>query len=87
MWLIVCNRSGTSQTQVHGCMLNTESNPADHASRGLTASQLLQGSTWLFGPEFLWKEGVFKPLKEEEIKVKEHDPEVKKAKGLHVLRG
>ena len=39
----------------------------DHASRGLTASQLLQGSTWLFGPEFLWKEGVFKPLKEAEI--------------------
>ena len=58
--------------------IDTESNPADHASRGLTASQLLQGSTWLFGPEFLWKEGVFKPLKEEEIKVKEHDPEVKK---------
>lgn len=45
---------------------------------GLTASQLLQGSTWLFGPEFLWKEGVFEPLKEEEIKVKEDDPEVKK---------
>ena len=58
--------------------VDTESNPADHASRGLTASQLLQGSTWLFGPEFLWKEGVFKPLKEEEIKVKEHDPEMKK---------
>lgn len=58
--------------------VGTESNPADHASRGLTASQLLQGSTWLFGPEFLWKDGVFKPLKEEEIQVKEHDPEVKK---------
>ena len=73
----MCSRSGTSQTQVHGCVL-TQSNPADHASRGLTASQLLQGSTWLFGPEFLWKDGVFKPLKEEEIQVKERDPEVKK---------
>ena len=58
--------------------VDTESNPADHTSRGLTASQLLQGSTWLSGPEFLWTEGVFNPLKEEEIKVKEYDPEVKK---------
>lgn len=58
--------------------VDTESNPADHASHGLTASQLLQGSTWLFRPEFLWKEGVFKLLKEEEVQVKEDDPEVKK---------
>ena len=58
--------------------IDTESNPADHASRGLTASQLLQGSTWLFGPEFLRKEGVFKTLKEEEIQITEDDPEVKK---------
>ncbi|KAL7872550.1 hypothetical protein SRHO_G00075330 [Serrasalmus rhombeus] len=29
-------------------------NPADHASRGLTLRELL-ASTWLTGPEFLWK--------------------------------
>ena len=58
--------------------IDTESNPADHASRGLTASQLLQGSRWLMGPAFLWKEGVFQPQKKKEIQVKEDDPEVKK---------
>ena len=51
--------------------IDTESNPADHASRGLTASQLLQGSRWLMGPAFLWKEGVFQPQKKKEIRVKD----------------
>lgn len=32
--------------------INTVINPADHASRGLTASELLQGSRWLTGPEW-----------------------------------
>lgn len=32
----------------------SESNPADAASRGLTARQLVQESNWLKGPQFLW---------------------------------
>ena len=33
--------------------VDTHQNPADDASRGLTARQLLEGSCWLTGPEFL----------------------------------
>ena len=39
--------------------VSTEVNPSDHASRGLTASQLLHGNNWLTGPPFLWKNGAF----------------------------
>ena len=59
--------------------VSTELNPADHASRGLTASQLLQGTNWLTGPLFLWKSGTFQPEKIEEFQVTESDPEVRKA--------
>ena len=59
--------------------VSTDVNPADHASRGLLASQLLQGSNWLTGPPFLWKNGSFQPEKTEEFQVTESDPEVKKA--------
>lgn len=33
-------------------------NPADEASRSLTASQLLDNKRWFHGPEFLWKSNV-----------------------------
>ena len=59
--------------------VSTDVNPADHASRGLSASQLLQGSNWLTGPPFLWKNGSFQPEKTEEFQVTESVPEVKKA--------
>ena len=62
--------------------VNTVTNPADHASYGLTASELLQGSRWLTGPEFLWKSGPFLPQKVEEFEVKANDPDVKKASVL-----
>ena len=38
--------------------MGTDSNPADAASRGLTAHQLAHGSLWLKGPEFLWTPNV-----------------------------
>ena len=63
--------------------VDTEVNPADHASRGLTASQLLQGSSWLTGPEFLWESGPFQPKKTRGHPIDKNDPEVKKA---HVFK-
>ena len=36
--------------------IHTSQNPADSASRGLTVQKLLSSKTWLYGPEFLWKE-------------------------------
>lgn len=35
--------------------VKTNSNPADEASRGLTAKQLVESSRWLSGPEFCGK--------------------------------
>ncbi len=55
----------------------SENNPADHASRGLTAEQL-KASNWFTGPKFLWRT----ELPERECKVgeiKEEDPEIRKA--------
>ena len=37
--------------------VDTSSNPADDASRGHTAMQLVEGARWLTGPDFLWKSG------------------------------
>ena len=58
--------------------VDTKSNPADHASRGLNP-QGLQKSSWLTGPAFLWKDECCWPVnKAKEIfKLSEGDPEVK----------
>ncbi|XP_064645120.1 uncharacterized protein LOC135498666 [Lineus longissimus] len=37
------------------CYIDTKSNTADHASRGLWAEDFLNCITWSNGPEFLWK--------------------------------
>lgn len=55
----------------------SEDNPADHASRGLTAEQL-KTSNWFTGPKFLWQ----KHLPERECmvgEIKDDDPELHKA--------
>ncbi|XP_037113011.1 uncharacterized protein LOC119126082 isoform X2 [Syngnathus acus] len=55
----------------------SEENPADHASRGLRAKELIE-SNWFTGPEFLWRE----ELPSGDIKVGEmlaEDTEVRKA--------
>lgn len=62
--------------------VETNSNPADEASRGLTARQLVESSRWLTGPEFLWESGAFKPENVEVSPLQESDPEVKKASVL-----
>lgn len=36
--------------------VDSESNPADDSSRGLTAAEVVSTSRWLHGPPFLWKE-------------------------------
>ncbi|XP_067932905.1 uncharacterized protein [Watersipora subatra] len=53
----------------------TDQNPANHASRGLTITQLLK-SNWLTGPDFLWKEPMQFPY-QLTPEVKPDDPEVK----------
>lgn len=61
--------------------VKSEDNPADHASRGLWADQLV-ASNWFTGPAFLWE----KELPIEEIKVAEvidNDPELRKVQVLN----
>ncbi|XP_041472654.1 uncharacterized protein LOC121421920 [Lytechinus variegatus] len=41
--------------------VDTSTNPADDASRGLTAKELLESSTWQAGPGFLHEKGLFHP--------------------------
>ncbi|KAI7792540.1 hypothetical protein IRJ41_018921, partial [Triplophysa rosa] len=68
-------RSSTKPEQ--WAYVDSENNPADHASRGLTAEQL-KTSNWFTGPKFLWKT----ELPERECKlgeIKEDDPEICKA--------
>ena len=59
--------------------VESDENPADDATRGLTARELMVKSRWLTGPEFLWKDGEFQPNTKETYPVKENDPELKKA--------
>ena len=54
----------------------TEHNPADHASRGLTAKELME-SNWFTGPSFLWQREL--PKEEVKVGVSDGDPELKKA--------
>ena len=59
--------------------LRTECNPADAASRGLTAHKLVHESCWLTGPEFLWSSNVDSAQVGSKLAaIDPQDPEVKK---------
>lgn len=60
--------------------VNTSCNPADDASRGLTAESFLQEKRWLRGPQFLWLPEENWPEKPAGIstEVEKDDPEVKR---------
>ncbi|XP_068716993.1 uncharacterized protein [Montipora capricornis] len=59
--------------------VGTKQNPADDASRGLTAEALLKNKRWIRGPEFLWKSEDAWPSQQCAVSmVAENDPEVKR---------
>ena len=59
--------------------VNTSFNPADDASRGLTADELLGTYRWLNGPEFLWKSREYWPSQDQlQAEISKSDPELKK---------
>ena len=76
----VANRVQQIREQTHvkqWSYVTSAENPADIASRGvLCASELATNSTWLKGPEFLWKPDVFVAVPEG-IEVEPDDPELK----------
>ena len=62
--------------------VDTELNPADDASRGLSASEFLR-SRWTLGPEFLWKDKDQWPrdahaTSQSTNELSQQDPEVKR---------
>ncbi|XP_036003015.1 uncharacterized protein LOC118566077 [Fundulus heteroclitus] len=58
--------------------IDTAQNPADHASRGLSASEIMTTS-WLSGPKFLWEQEIsYSTTQSAEVLV--GDPEVKVVK-------
>ena len=73
------NRTKPDQWHYEG----TDSNPADAASRGLAAQQLVHDSRWLKGPKFLWNSNIhsvqacYKPGP-----LDSQDPEVKRVSVL-----
>ena len=54
--------------------VKSEDNPADHASRGLSAADLMT-SNWFPGPTFLWEKDILMSEKDEELLT--NDPEAK----------
>ncbi|XP_061191724.1 uncharacterized protein LOC133199952 [Saccostrea echinata] len=66
--------------------INTKLNPADHASRGLSAKEIVQHGRWIQAPEFLrnsdyWPETPTENLRE----TLDDDPEVKKVSVRAIL--
>jgi len=59
--------------------VGTKQNPADDASRGLSAEALLKNERWLTGPDFLWKSERLWPSQQlTDCTVADTDPELKK---------
>ncbi|XP_042880690.1 uncharacterized protein LOC122258664 [Penaeus japonicus] len=76
----VVNRLGTihrasSPNQWHH--VRSEDNPADDATRGLSAQELIKGGRWKFGPSFLRYEKDWPP-KLVISEASNHDPEIRK---------
>ena len=58
--------------------VDSSQNPADDASRGLSAEALLNNSRWLRGPDFLWRPESSWPIAPSPVlEVSPADPEVK----------
>jgi hypothetical protein len=72
-------RNATSPQQWNH--VESEDNPADDASRGLKAEQLVEDTRWLNGPAFLWKPDLQLPTQQRWMPA-DDDPEVKKVKSL-----
>jgi hypothetical protein len=72
-------RNATSPQQWNH--VESEDNPANDASRGLKAEQLVEDTRWLNGPAFLWKPDLQLPTQQRWMPA-DDDPEVKKVKSL-----
>ena len=65
------------------CHVPGKENPADEASRGLSAKQLTENTRWLRGPDILWEPG-FTVDKAQNVELDPNDIEVKKISQVFV---
>ena len=72
---VSCIRDATNVSQWK--YVNTKENPADAASRGLTADRFLSCKKWTRGPDFLCKASDEWPNLPFESTITAHDPEIK----------
>ncbi|KAK3739650.1 hypothetical protein QZH41_003863 [Actinostola sp. cb2023] len=70
----ICEQSSPSQWRY----VDTKSNPADDASRGLSADEMLQTQRWINGPEFLWQNEENWPKRPAVMDATDDDLEIKK---------
>ena len=70
----------TNSVQWHH--VESEENPADAASRGISALQLVQESRWIDGPKFLWDPNFTPVATQPDAQVDPMDPEVRKVSSL-----
>ena len=72
----ILNQSSSKQWRY----VDTQSNPADEASRGMTVDELLNNNRWKYGPEFLSQsEETWPKLPIDANQISDKDPELKKA--------
>ena len=64
--------------------VHTKENPADKASRGLSAQELLSSHSWWNGPEFLRRPLNEQVGREEPATISDSDPEVRKVHSLAI---
>ena len=65
--------------------VDTDLNPADDATRGLTVAEIMENNRWLRGPEFLWKEEDNWPLRPYSSSSTLVDPEIKREVQVKVV--
>jgi hypothetical protein len=64
--------------------VDTDQNPADEASRGLCAHEMVEGCRWSTGPGFLWRHEDDWPKQPDDFaQIQDDHPEVKLAKSCH----
>ncbi|KAK0147980.1 hypothetical protein N1851_012347 [Merluccius polli] len=67
--------------------VNTASNPADHASRGLNAEHFIKCQNWIEGPDFLAKsESHWPALSEFSREISEDDADVKCTTSVNIIK-
>ena len=74
----------TASTPAQWRYVNSELNPADDVSRGLSAEGIMNSSRWFGGPRFLWQDEESWPQNPVlPTSLPDHDPEVRKDSAIY----